>query len=113
MAAENICEDILSNIRSSCLNFLLTETPFSVTIKIKKSFTRSKDDLHNFPNSIIRHLLFFQLSKAACRQVHPQLSHQAAELQEASFWAKEMFEHIPLGQEHQVTRYAKSKKKIQ
>ena len=40
MDAKTICDELLSNIKSSGLNFVLTETPFSVKIEIKKTFFR-------------------------------------------------------------------------
>jgi hypothetical protein len=40
MEAKSICDEILLNIKSSGLNFVLTETPFSVKIEIKKTFFR-------------------------------------------------------------------------
>ena len=39
-AAESVC---VSTLKKSGLNFTLTETPFSVTIVLKKSFIRRRD----------------------------------------------------------------------
>ena len=44
MDAKTVCENLLSTIRSSGLNFILSETPFSVNIVLKKTFITSKND---------------------------------------------------------------------
>ena len=38
MAAETVCNDILNRIKDSKLNFILSETPYSVHLTIRKSF---------------------------------------------------------------------------
>ena len=43
MSASEICEQLIQKLRQSNLNFVLTESPFSVEIKIKKSFVK----IHN------------------------------------------------------------------
>ena len=35
------CDMILNHVRSSCLNFAIQETPFSVYLTLRKSFSRS------------------------------------------------------------------------
>ena len=53
MDAKTVCENLLSTIRSSGLNFVLSETPFSVNIVLKKTFIYSKDlsNLHSLNSS--------------------------------------------------------------
>ena len=72
LAAESVFEGVLSEIRKSDLNFLLTETPFSVTIVIKKSFTRSKDansmQLKNIDQSTSKPVAKQELYKNFSRQ---------------------------------------------
>jgi hypothetical protein len=45
MEAKIVCDNLLSSIKSSGLNFLITETPFSVNIVTKKTFIRAKDSI--------------------------------------------------------------------
>ena len=45
MNPNQTCELILQQIKESNLNFTLTETPFSVTLNIKKSFINYKSGL--------------------------------------------------------------------
>ena len=40
MEANNLCENLLANIRSSGLNFLISETPYSVNVVIKKTLIK-------------------------------------------------------------------------
>ena len=41
--ASKICDVILANIKSSNLNFSLTESPFSVQISLRKTFITDKN----------------------------------------------------------------------
>ena len=50
MAAEYVCSDILTKIRDSKLNFILSETPFSVHLTIRKSFVK-KNQMKSFQDS--------------------------------------------------------------
>ena len=45
MEAKSVCDKFLSIIQSSGLNFLLTETPISDNIVIKKIYIRAKDSV--------------------------------------------------------------------
>ena len=44
MEAKTVFEELLSCIKNSGLNFVLTETPFSVNIVIKKTFFKTKEE---------------------------------------------------------------------
>ena len=39
--AEESCQGIINSIRSSCLNFSFQETPYSIYITVRKSFSKS------------------------------------------------------------------------
>ena len=41
---QDICDQILKNVKLSNLNFVIAETPFSLEIKIKKKFLRTFSD---------------------------------------------------------------------
>ena len=43
MDPNQTCEVILNNIRRSNLNFSIIESPFTLTVTIKKSFIKNKD----------------------------------------------------------------------
>ena len=45
---QNSCQDILNGVRSSCLNFALQETPFSLFLTIRKSYHKPRYD-QNLP----------------------------------------------------------------
>ena len=51
MEAKSVCEKLLSSIKNSGLNFVLTETPFSVNIVLKKTFTKTKESGPKATNS--------------------------------------------------------------
>eukprot|EP00092_Neocalanus_flemingeri_P005359 GFUD01005774.1.p1 GENE.GFUD01005774.1~~GFUD01005774.1.p1 ORF type:complete len:176 (-),score=60.28 GFUD01005774.1:108-635(-) len=46
MAAQDLCENLLSKVKSSNLNFVVRETPYSVCIKVRKSFVKTTNN-HN------------------------------------------------------------------
>jgi exonuclease VII small subunit len=41
---KNSCDNVLTSVRDSSLNFSLQETPFSIYITIRKSFLRCRSD---------------------------------------------------------------------
>ena len=43
MSASEVCEQVLQTLRESQPNFVLTESPFSVEIKIKKTFIKTNE----------------------------------------------------------------------
>ena len=64
MDAKIVCENLLSAIRSSGLNFVLSETPFSVNIVIKKTFISSRNDSKLQTSKVpAKHLAFDQHKK--------------------------------------------------
>ena len=44
-----ICENVLSYIKKSNLNFFLSETPFSLTLNLKKAFLKDKNGILQSP----------------------------------------------------------------
>ena len=53
------CDSLLSSVKSSNLNFSLIETPFSVTLTIRKSFVKDK-------NGFVRKSIFGGISQQNC-----------------------------------------------
>ena len=51
MEAKSVCDKLLSSIKSSGLNFVLTETPFTVNIVLKKTFIKTKESDPQASNS--------------------------------------------------------------
>eukprot|EP00092_Neocalanus_flemingeri_P047831 GFUD01054336.1.p1 GENE.GFUD01054336.1~~GFUD01054336.1.p1 ORF type:complete len:113 (-),score=44.62 GFUD01054336.1:34-372(-) len=47
MAAKDLCENLLSKVKSSNLNFVVRETPYSVCIKVRKSFVKATNNHNN------------------------------------------------------------------
>jgi hypothetical protein len=46
-----ICEKLLCQLKTSGLNYSLTESPFSVNITLRKSFVKNKSGTTNFPQA--------------------------------------------------------------
>ena len=54
MDGNAVCENLLSTVRNSGLNFLLSETPFGVTIAIKKTFILKKTSISKIKNIFMK-----------------------------------------------------------
>ena len=91
MDAKTVCENLLSTIRSSGLNFVLSETPFSLNIVLKKTFISSKNALklqtskvaasnqYTEERSVINKLAMgtnFDQKTGNCSPIRPNLSKQ-------------------------------------
>eukprot|EP00092_Neocalanus_flemingeri_P047832 GFUD01054337.1.p1 GENE.GFUD01054337.1~~GFUD01054337.1.p1 ORF type:complete len:177 (-),score=57.41 GFUD01054337.1:34-564(-) len=75
MAAQDLCENLLSKVKSSNLNFVVRETPYSVCIKVRKSFVKTthihnhdlelklNDEIRNYLQMAAKHLCENLLSK--------------------------------------------------
>ena len=51
MDPNKICDVLLTYIKNSKLNFNLSETPFAVSINLKKSFIRDRNGAPKYPTS--------------------------------------------------------------
>ena len=52
MDPNKICDVLLTYIKNSKLNFNLSETPFAVSINLKKSFIRDRNGAPKYPTSV-------------------------------------------------------------
>jgi DNA repair exonuclease SbcCD ATPase subunit len=80
---ENSCDQIVKSVRNSCLNFSIQETPYSLYLTIRKSFTKapqdSSNDLKNESENIINQeieTLKARLSEAEKRNQRLQSEHE-------------------------------------
>ena len=52
MAAQSSCDKIIHCVRGSCLNFSINETPYSLYLTIRKSFSKSTEENFSTPKNL-------------------------------------------------------------
>ena len=54
ISLQNTCNSILNNIRNSCLNYAVQETPFSIYITLRKTEVKFKQNTSNFHSDCVQ-----------------------------------------------------------
>ena len=49
MNASRACDVVIRTLKASCLNFFLQESPFGITINIRKTFIKNQDGKEIYP----------------------------------------------------------------
>ena len=49
MNASKACDVVIRTLKASCLNFFLQESPFGITINVRKTFIKNQDGKEIYP----------------------------------------------------------------